>query len=1099
MLKSIAKLILFGIAGLGWPLMPAPAAELKALPKGYQLVALDDCGIKGRQSNLVAGTAAAIPETNRAALNLKDARLFTSARGRTVALRYAGVFPGARYAARVFYCNPDAAEVIQTPMAGGRDLAPAVRLPPGLPVTQILEIPPETYRRGAVLDLAFRAEAGGQATVSAVELWSDRAELMPGDVGPCIRFQADSLPAGGKPLTISDERGAFAPVTIAKTGLTPWFKLKAGGVMLLRTPPAGGATLFGYLAAADDSVYLRRILWDEPGGSEIIMDPLVSNLRTLRDMERANYRLTLDQTGERLRPLTRPPLLLGNSWGKMTGPPAEYMVKTLRLLGMNCVETISDQAKYAGLYGWTTWGGTYRVTAPLPFDLAKTRAWQDAAYSNRGAFAASGPLVSVFQLSDEPDEFGVKAGDPEAEAGFRRWLAGEGVAPGVFGQKSMESVGLLLAAPKGEQDTQENRRRYYWSRRYKAWLTPKAFALAGAAVKRYAPNPAIEPFVALSGHSMYLRGKGRMPMDMFSLASYPEMMPGISDWMSPNVVFTGEEWRFLTHETIAYSAAIFNSGARRSGADFGRPPVSRSMMHCVYPSLFRAYAMLAHQVKYITYYNYGPQYDDRGNRRAAAWAGLPGPHFAVQQVNNQAALADDILGPGVLRPSRVALLYARSTEYYGWPEFDFTDRRALFFALSHEYYRPELVTEEQIAAGVLEHYDALYAADQWVAAPAQEKIAAWVRAGGLLWSGGPALRFNEFREPHDLLAREFGLRRSWDAPDTNAPVAPVKGEADFAPHNVSRKWTCGGATWPDARVRARYADGTPAWLEKQVDRGRVVFLLHRPGSDYLRHRWPQGDLVLWVGPAAQAVRDVIAAPLREARVERELTVSVPALLATPISAEAGTAIVFYNQNRATNENAVLTLKAPAPPHGVQVIRGGASAPEDLPHTYTEGAVRIVLPQLPATNDGLIITVRPKPAPPDPRPDEMRKNTEACLAASEDWQALAAGAWFAGFFQEWNLAAKLPPLLKHENWSVRRSAAEALGRLKFAAAGDELRAAFDRERDPHVLADLLVALDRLQHRDVPALAGKLVEHDNPLVNNEAAAILARLAERGGKND
>ena len=1159
---------------------PATAGVLKDIPRGFHLVARDNCGVKGQASNLLIGASCALSASNFPELKLQDERLSTSARSTAVAipiyrtanvvlLRYRGLWPDARYAVRVWYCNPFTNECVQVPLANGRPLASApTRLPPGVPLTQVFEVPPETLRRSAALDLEFRLRAGPCAQVSAVELWSDRANLMAYTPGFHMRFRVDAMPSNGKPFSIkSSDWGVIA--VISNAGLTPWIKnpkVAAWSIWGIDTN-AAGATLFSDFAPTDPTldVYLRQVPWQAeiPGKQSIHCSaPQLRVFNSTRDLARLYYRLTLAQVGEKLWPLARPPLLFGNAWCHTDGPRNDYHLKTLRLLGMNCVAIGGPEQKYSRLYGWSVYFGDYDRPFRLPFDEAEVRAFQQGLYTNY--FAKRGPEAAVCHLVEMTGEMGIKAGDQAAEAGFRRWLAAEKVPPKELGAKSMDEVALVLKDPRGADDTPANRRRYYWSRRYRAWLTPRGYALAGEAMRRSAPNPDLQPYVGVSGHTLYLNNDRQtvnpLPIDLFALASYPEIMPMIGDWMTPNVADAHrsaerrEAWRQLTHETVAYSAAFFNSGARRYGADFGKPPLSRAMMSCVYPALFRAYTMLGNQVKSIAYYNYGPRYAGEGYPTAEAWAGHPAPHHAVGQVNNQAALADDLLGPGSLRSSRVALLYARATDYYAAPDDPApSSRRALFLGLSHEYYKPELVTEEQIAAGALAHYDALYAADPWVSAAAQAAIAAWVKKGGLLWACDGALRFDEYREPRDLLA-DAGLKRSWitaaertnalaaaksasNAPAGELQMVPVPGESDFEPHPVfsarregqpigprflpwqyiviGRSWGCREAEWPGARVRARYSDGASAWLEKNLDKGRVVYVPHDVGVDYSLWRDPQpnGDLTFWRDPGAAACRAVLTAPLREAKVARPLEVSVPALMASPVGTEAGTVVVLYNMIAATNENVVFTLPAPGQPHSVQVIRGGprepevwshplaaypcggkvlrggASAPENLPNEYAAGAVKITLPRLPDPGDGCLLVVRHKPPPPDPRLEEMRKNAAANLA-SDDWEALSAGAWFAGFFPDWGLGAKLVPLLKHQHWAVRRAAAEGLGRMKFSAASGELRKAIDGEKDAHVLADMLIALDRLGHPDVPALAGKLVLHDNPWVHDEAAAILLR---------
>ena len=152
-----------------------------------------------------------------------------------------------------------------------------------------------------------------------------------------------------------------------------------------------------------------------------------------------------------------------------------------------------------------------------------------------------------------------------------------------------------------------------------------------------------------------------------------------------------------------------------------------------------------------------------------------------------------------MRPSRVALLYAHSTEYWH-AQSSYSDRRAAFLALSHEYFQPELITEDQIADGALKHYDALYVMDAYVATGAQKKIAAWVEGGGLLWASADALTHDEYNQPLDGLATLASIHREFDPPasaivptmHTDMKVAatgptlfPVNGDVDFRPHKVT--------------------------------------------------------------------------------------------------------------------------------------------------------------------------------------------------------------------------------------------------------------------------------------------------------------------------
>lgn len=667
-------------------------------------------------------------------------------------------------------------------------------------------------------------------------------------------------------------------------------------------------------------------------------------------------------------------------------------------------------------------------------------------------------------------------GIPEAHPAFRKWAAAQGLKPDLFGKKSWDEV-RMLTIPSLVR-TPEDARAFYWSRRYSGYLTPKMFALAADAIHKHAPNKAMLSFVALSGHALYFPSE--TPLDMFQLAQLsPWMMPGISDWMSHG------SWQWDSHQAVAYSVAFYNAGARR----YGERPVTFPMMHCVWPSTFRAYTMVANNVKHVSYYNFGPSY----MVTEGYWSDAEGCYSTCHLMNNRAAQVDDILSPGWMRHSRVALLYAMSNEYWN-AQSSFADKRAAFLALSHEYYQPEMINEDQVADGALKHYDALYVLDPIVTSKAQEQIAGWVNEGGLLWTCADSLRWNEFREPEDLVARLGGVKRTFEAPAEKAawPVVRPEGEGTgsrpFRPHTVYPIGIPAKIEVGEGRIRARYDDGRPAWIERAVGKGKVVYIGHRCGVTYSSKGIRQGGTdTIWPDTG----RALLTAPLHEARIDRELWLSENTIVASPISTEDGTVIVLYNMNPGPKRNVEVVLKEAQKPHSVEVFDGLDLV--QLPYEYKDGRVRARLEQL---DGGQMVVVRRRPAPKDDRLDATRSRTEKQLAAT-DWQSLSAGAWFAGFFPGWNLADKIVPLLKHERWEVRRVAAESLARLGKPETADAVAAAAEKETDAHALGDMLYALGSLGHKDAPdrCLAALLDPPALPLPRASITTFTRRQALRG----
>jgi len=374
---------------------------------GYHLVAQDDCGKAKEQPHLAVGGSWTWTDAEKQGLTLDDPRDADVAyHDSAVVFRFVGLRPEAKYKLRVFFFNATDART-ETLSVDGRVLDGLV-LPRGKAVLRAVDVPRETYR-DAVISVVCAKVSGPNAVVSAIELWSDQDGLL-GPEGSFIRFRVDALPPGQVKMQITasmkvhyspwtTKAFSLTPDGITAPGFTPWLDLRKqpGGATgsLIFSVPAGakGATQFGLVAS--DSAFIREFDWNEPDGTKLIVDPSLTDVRTFREQERRYYLNALNQTG-RVYPLSRPPLLFSNAWGFATGPAAEYMVKTFRLLGFNSVSTGSDAAKYEQLYGWGSQGGQYSPPGYLPFDEAATKAKFTAYYRDffgpkgRGADSAPG-------------------------------------------------------------------------------------------------------------------------------------------------------------------------------------------------------------------------------------------------------------------------------------------------------------------------------------------------------------------------------------------------------------------------------------------------------------------------------------------------------------------------------------------------------------------------------------------------------------------------------------------------------------------------------------------------------------------------------------
>jgi hypothetical protein len=123
-----------------------------------------------------------------------------------------------------------------------------------------------------------------------------------------------------------------------------------------------------------------------------------------------------------------------------------------------------------------------------------------------------------------------------------------------------------------------------------------------------------------------------------------------------------------------------------------------------------------------------------------------------------------------------------------------------------------------------------------------------------------------------------------------------------------------------------------------------------------------------------------------------------------------------------------------------------------------------------------------------------------MLASTNAMDIAAGVWLAGFHPEWGLSTDLASHLSHPRGEVRRSAAEALGRVGGSGAGDAILAALEKEWDAHALGDQIEALARLRHVAFMRTCERLAEHPSAFVRRQdvrAANIFATATNVGGK--
>jgi hypothetical protein len=197
-------------------------------------------------------------------------------------------------------------------------------------------------------------------------------------------------------------------------------------------------------------------------------------------------------------------------------------------------------------------------------------------------------------------------------------------------------------------------------------------------------------------------------------------------------------------------------------------------------TLLSGVTALAHGIRRIHYYGYGPMYsgweyfsDDRNKVDA---------FMAAAQVSQMAARYERYLFDGARPMTQVGTVLSRSTALwadsaaqemeakFGWPDPQQpsgrlcllaanvggpqgwpVERRMMHAALGWASIPTDVVPEETLEAGNLGRYKVLYVEEPNLSAAAQKNLEAWVRAGGVLYLGPGAATRDELNARRSLL------------------------------------------------------------------------------------------------------------------------------------------------------------------------------------------------------------------------------------------------------------------------------------------------------------------------------------------------------------
>jgi hypothetical protein len=694
-----------------------------------------------------------------------------------------------------------------------------------------------------------------------------------------------------------------------------------------------------------------------------------SQLETATEMTERRLRWAMDATdGERHGP--KGLLLQTTFWGTQRKELHLKEVKILSLLGFNVVNVPNDmRAQFP-----------YFRPASASFDvLLGPESDREAV---RAAWKKLGPTVkptlergSPFYYQDEICSRSIDR-DEGAIRRFREWLKEKRIAPDSLGVTNLDEI-LPIESPdvlreRMKKNEAAARRVFYYTCRFRQQSTTDRLIWNTEDLHReLGPGPqgasllADHPYFSGTGFGMGMDqqntawGNWALAADWFDIGRRKALdIVGLEDWLGLQFMY-GPQFTWEGFQLLGFQAAIIRSASR------GDQP-SQIWITVSDERNFRlkAASALCQGTKNFYYWTYGPTCLSTENY----WSDQPGSYPGMARLSRMLEMGEPIIGPGKPRPTRVALLYCISSDY--WQPFGYAhmlDRRGLYLALVHDQYLVDMLTEDDVAAGRLKDYRVVYSADPCISASAAESIKKWVHDGGTIVGTCAAGSRNEFGESTAALAEVFGI--------------DSKVSADYQPGEYRERARLNEIAYRDkvksadgeigvvgvrailkprgGKVKATFAsDSKPAIVENRFGKGRSVYFATTPGIGYIKDAKFAATALTEKWPANE--RQALTRFANEAGADRLVKLSEPVVEAGIYEAPTGTALILAN----FTYKPVSALKVEIPMRDevakVKSLEHGALKFETGPATTSQqadGYRQLVKFTMPLGDDDLIVFER----------------------------------------------------------------------------------------------------------------------------------------------
>jgi hypothetical protein len=514
---------------------------------------------------------------------------------------------------------------------------------------------------------------------------------------------------------------------------------------------------------------------------------------------------------------------------------------------------------------------------------------------------------------------------------FRAWLTQQKVAPAFLGIHSWGELKPIFT--REEATTPELKRLWMLEREFMTVGTAMIYRRATQMLEKAVGHP-VWTTINPSPHQYMRKG---FEMNYFDFwAKRGVTLPWSEDWSS------SIGWLFISNEVTSYIADLLRCGARPTAAPTGMYLTPGS------PEAYRqkVYSALAHGVRQLNYYIYGPGYA----MTEGMWSEAP-MFDEVGRINHEIAQADDLLAPARARKAPVALLYSFSQDVWQRDSSASAERFYLYLALVHAQVPVDIVSEEQVASGGLQGYRVLYVADENIRRDATQAIAKWVNAGGTLVAlAGAGLR-DEYGADSNSFDQLLGLAGRTVTRDADSvkvgfqrgglprlkELAQIDLKLPFPQMKLSVYGVTARLEVKAAQAIGSFADGSVAATINRSGRGRAICIGAFPGISYAKGSNMSARDYTTSYPDAE--RNLIVAPVKLAKVQSDVELSVPMVEATLQESVKGAVVTLVNYTMKDIPEVKITIHTHKPVKRVVSVNRN----ENISFAQVADGIRLKLP------------------------------------------------------------------------------------------------------------------------------------------------------------